>query len=64
MKLVAHHTPVPVSLHWQDEVKSGLDKDVKQGVIESVLIGEPVTWCRRMRKEEWQNSAHGPAFRL
>lgn len=26
---VAHHTPVPVPLHWQEEVKAGLDQDVK-----------------------------------
>ena len=45
---VAHHTPVPVPLHWQDEVKSGLDQDVRLGVIEPVPIGEPVTWCHRM----------------
>ena len=45
---VAHHTPVPVPLHWQDEVKSGLDQDVRLGVIEPVPIGEPVTWCHCM----------------
>ena len=28
---VAHHTPVPVPLHWQDKVKSGLDQDVRLG---------------------------------
>ncbi len=27
-KPVAHHTPVPVPLHWQDDVKAGLDQDV------------------------------------
>ena len=47
-KPVAHHTPVPVPLHWQDEVKAGLDQDVLLGVIEPVPIGEPVTWCHRM----------------
>ena len=44
----AHHTPIPVPLHWQDEVKAGLDQDVALGVIEKVPIGEPVTWCHRM----------------
>ena len=29
---VAHHTHVPVPLHWQDEVKAGLDQDVRLGV--------------------------------
>ena len=30
----AHHTPVPVPIHWQDDVKTGLDQDVRLGVIE------------------------------
>ena len=44
----AHHMPIPVPLHWQDEDKAGLDRDVRLGVIEPVPIGEPVTWCHRM----------------
>ena len=47
-KPVAHHTPIPVPLHWQGEVKAGLDQDVRLGVLEPVPIGEPVTWCHRM----------------
>ena len=42
------HTPIPVPLYWQDEVKAGLDQDVQLGVIRPVPIGEPVTWCHRM----------------
>ena len=38
----------PVPLHWQEEVKAGLDRDVRLGVFEQVLVGEPVTWCHRM----------------
>jgi len=45
---VAHHTPIPVPIYWQDEVKAGLDRDVQIGVIEPVPVGEPVTWCHRM----------------
>ncbi|KAL8583505.1 hypothetical protein ACOMHN_056315 [Nucella lapillus] len=45
---VAFHTPIPVPLHWQDEVKAALDQDVRLGVLEEVPIGEPVTWCHRM----------------
>ena len=26
------HTPIPVPLHWQEEVKAGLDRDVNLGV--------------------------------
>ncbi len=44
----AHHSPIPVPLHWQDKVKAGLDRDVRLGVLEPVPIGEPVTWCHRM----------------
>lgn len=47
-KPVAHHTPVPVPFHWQDDVKTGLDEDVRLKVIEPVPVGEPVTWCHRM----------------
>ncbi|KAK3731603.1 hypothetical protein QZH41_004849 [Actinostola sp. cb2023] len=45
---VAHHTPVPVPLHWQADVKAGLDHDISLGVLEPVPVGEPVTWCHRM----------------
>ena len=45
---VAHHTPIPVPLHWQDQVKAGLDQDVTLGVIEPDPVGEPVTWCHCM----------------
>ena len=44
----AYHTPIPVPIHWQEEVKAGLDQDVRLGVIEPVPIGTPVTWCHRM----------------
>ena len=47
-KPIAYHTPIPVPIYWRDEVKAGLDQDVKLGVIEPVPIGEPVSWCHRM----------------
>ncbi|RLC10819.1 MAG: hypothetical protein DRI57_19860 [Deltaproteobacteria bacterium] len=47
-KPVAHHTPIPEPVHWQDDVKAGLDRDVRLGVLEPVPVGEPVTWCHRM----------------
>lgn len=43
-----HHSPIPVPIHWQEQVKADLDRDVALGVIEPVPIGEPVTWCHRM----------------
>jgi len=42
------HSPIPVPIHWQDQVKADLDRNVRLGVIEPVPIGEPVTWCHRM----------------
>ncbi|GFO32369.1 transposon ty3-i Gag-Pol polyprotein [Plakobranchus ocellatus] len=45
---VAHHTPIPVPIHWEEKVKAGLDQDVRLGVIEPVPIGTPVSWCHRM----------------
>ena len=45
---VAHHSPIPVPVRWQDKVKADLDRDVHLGVIEPVPVGEPITWCHRM----------------
>ena len=42
------HTPITVPIHWQDEVKAGLDRDVRLGVLEEVPLGTPITWCHRM----------------
>ena len=42
------HNPIPVPVHWQEEVKRGLDRDVALGVLEMVPLGTPVTWCHRM----------------
>ena len=39
---VAQHKPLPVPLHWREEIKARLDQDVCLGVIEPVPIGEPV----------------------
>ena len=54
----AIHVPIPVPIHWKDEVKASLDKDVASGIIESVPIGEPVSWCSPMvvvaKKDEGQ----------
>ena len=54
-KPVAFHTPIPVPVHAQEEVKAGLDQDVRLGVIEPVPVGTPVTWCARM-VTQWKKS--------
>ena len=45
---VAHHSPIPVPVHWQERVKADLNRDVRLGVIEPVPVGDPITWCHRM----------------
>ena len=53
-KPVAHHTSVPVPLHWRDAVKDGLDQDVCLRAIEKVPIGEllhgAIEWLSVQRK--------------
>ena len=44
----AVHTPSPVPIHWQEQVKTDLLRDEALGVIEKVPYGEPVTWCHKM----------------
>ena len=47
-KPIAVHKPIPVPLHWQQEMKASIDRNVKLGVLKAVTVGEPVTWCHRM----------------
>ena len=42
------HKPIPIALHWREQVKADLDADVKRGVLEKVPVGVPDTWCARM----------------
>ena len=42
------HREAPVPFHFQDEVKKGLDRDVRLGILEKVPLNDPVTWCSHM----------------
>ncbi|GFO33256.1 enzymatic polyprotein [Plakobranchus ocellatus] len=44
---ITHHIPIPVPIHWQEQVKAGLDQDVRLGVIEPGYIasGDAYTRC-------------------
>lgn len=44
----AIHVPAPVPIHYQEEVKKGLDRDVSLGVLEKVPVNTPVEWLHRM----------------
>ena len=43
---VMNHATIP--LHWEKDVKAGLERDVRLGVIEKVPLNDPVQWCSRM----------------
>ena len=41
------HTPATSPIHWHEQIKEQLDKDIKLGVIEKVKPNTPVTWYQR-----------------
>ena len=45
---VAIHKAIPVPIHFKEQVKADLDRDVHLGVIERVPMSTPTTWCHRM----------------
>ena len=45
---VYHRKPTRVPLHFRDEVKAGLESDVKKGILRRVPPGRADTWCSRM----------------
>ena len=44
----AVHSPIPIPHHWRDDVEKIIQRDVKLGILEKVLVGDPVEWCSRM----------------
>ena len=47
-KPVACHIPASVPLHWQEQVRAGLERDVQLGVLERVPLNTPARWQSRM----------------
>ena len=47
-KPYAAHTPIQVPIHWEDQVRKDLDRDVALGVLEKVPLNSPTSWCARM----------------
>ena len=56
LKVTFHHDVEPVAVrvpatvphHWKMKVKAGVDRNINLGIIETVLVGTPMTWCLRM----------------
>ena len=44
----ATHSPIPIPIHWKEQIKADLDRDEEDGIIERVPVGEPVHWCSPM----------------
>lgn len=44
----AVYTPATVPIHWREEVKKQLDRDVDLGILERVPPNEPTLWQHRM----------------
>ena len=47
-KPVACHKLALVPIHFQEEMKADIDRDVKLGVLEEIGLNTPTTWCSRM----------------
>ena len=47
-KPVAVHNPASIPIHWRNQVKEDLDRDVRIGVLEKVPVNTPSVWCSRM----------------
>ena len=45
---VAVTSPGTIPHHWATDVKAGLDRDERLGVIKKVSVNEPLEWCARM----------------
>ena len=56
LRLFVDPTATPVAVtslgtiphHWATDVKAGLDRDERLGVIKKVSVNEPLEWCARM----------------
>ena len=47
-KPVTFFKPVPIPIHWQEQVEQDLERDLRLGVLERVPMGEPTKWCFKM----------------
>ena len=45
---VVVHKPVPVPLHFRDQVNAMIEAEVKRGVLKKIGPGVPTTWCTKL----------------
>ena len=45
---VVVHKPVPVPLHYRDQVNAMIEAEVKRGVLKKIGPGVPTTWCTKL----------------
>ena len=53
----AIHNPATIPVHWEEEVKKPLDRDVEMGILEKVPANEPTVWLHRMVVVRKQNGS-------
>ena len=53
------HSPIPISKHWEADVKAQLDEDERMGIIEKIPAGEPTVHmvCANGRRPEVKRQA-------
>ena len=44
----AIHTPIPIPVHWKEQAKADIERDIADGIIEPVPVGDPTIWCSPM----------------
>ena len=56
-KPVAALSPAAIPIHWEEQVKQGLEGDVRLGVLERVSVNDPVKWCSHMLVQQKHDGA-------
>jgi hypothetical protein len=41
---ITHRVP----LHWKEQIKEGLKRDIKMGIIKELPANTPAKWCHKM----------------
>ena len=53
----AIHNPATIPVHWVEQVKQQLSRDVEMGILEKVPANEPTVWMHRMVVVRKQNGS-------